>query len=123
MMVKRRRRVQWPSGINTDEWQTFDMFLVSGKGTAGRKRPESEARREEILKATGIDKVPGSLSLHSLRRVWVRRRSGVPWSRGLMYPGRVAGIKVVSFTTTNRLAARPRLIHVYADRHQRQHCR
>ncbi len=118
IMAARRAHAWWLGSDDIRHWRAIETKVVSGKGTAGTKAPEPDAKRQEILEVSGIDKVPGSLNLHCLQRLWLRRRSGIPWSRGLMYPGRIAGIDVV-FSTSSKLAARPRLIHVYAGKHLR----
>jgi glycosyltransferase involved in cell wall biosynthesis len=103
---------------NVCEWSPEQMYVVSGKGAAGRKRPETAAQRDLVRQVTGIEKVPGSLNLRSQHRVWLQRRAGMPWAGGRMYPGLLGGHRV-AVTKRGGFGASPHLVHVYADRHLR----
>ena len=97
------------------DWIAYPARVEPGRGTRGLKEPEPKSKSDEIRALTGITKVPGSLNLRLAQRVWFRRRKGIRWSAGYLYPARIAGVDVVA--TRPRRVGKPEPVRVYANRH------
>jgi hypothetical protein len=93
---------------------TFVAQVVSGKGATGTKPPEREEKREEIRALTGTLKVPGSLNLLAPSPIWFKRKAGIRWTGGYLFPARIGHVDVLLNKQLAKVAAQPCLMHAYA---------
>jgi hypothetical protein len=110
------RKVQTVQDPFSTRCEEFRLHVISGRGTLGTKDAETYNLTIDALRRIAqMDAVPGSLNLQSMdRRVWLRRRKGLKWRRGLLYPGVLNGKRVV-FTKSDVFGGNPWLFHVYSE--------